>query len=270
MHFSHRAPWLRAFILGANDGLVSVASLIVGVSGGSTELRAMQLAGVAGLVGGALSMACGAFLVVVCLYCLGGCCLSSRPSLNSRKHTHKKNTKKTPKKGEFISVASQKDAEEADIAKERAEQEKGPEARARELEELALIYMSRGLSDGLARAVAEELSAKDVIRAHARDELGIDVDDLANPLQASVVSAIAFSLGAAMPLLAGAFVTDFALRTGLVCGVTAIALVAFGGVGAWLGDANVFKGGARVLVGGSLAMAITYGIGRAFGGAVAA
>lgn len=224
VHYSHRAPWLRAFVLGANDGLVSVASLMLGVGAASTDLKTMQLSGVAGLVAGALSMACG----------------------------------------EYISVASQKDAEEADIEKERAEQLKGPEAQARELEELMHIYIQRGLSPTLARQVAEELTAGDVVRAHARDELGIDVDDLANPWQASVTSALAFSLGAGLPLLAGAFVLDAFLRMSVVAAASTLGLLLFGALGAWLGGATLWRGALRVLLGGWLAMVLTFGIGRLF------
>jgi VIT1/CCC1 family predicted Fe2+/Mn2+ transporter len=230
-HFSHRAPWLRAFVLGANDGLVSNASLILGVSAAANaDIRAMRVAGVAGLVAGALSMAVG----------------------------------------EYISVSSQRDAEEADVEKERQEQAKGPEARARELEELAGIYMARGLSETLAREVARELTAKDVIRAHARDELGIDLDEMANPLQASVASAVAFSVGAGVPLLAGAFVPGSAGRIGAVVAVTAAMLVAIGSLGAHLGGARIWRGALRVLVGGCLAMGATFGIGAAFGATPAA
>lgn len=224
VHYSHRAPWLRAFVLGANDGLVSVASLMLGVGAGSTELRTMQLSGVAGLVAGALSMACG----------------------------------------EYISVSSQKDAEEADIEKERQEQLKGPEARRRELAELTGIYVARGLTEDLARQVAEQLTATDVLRAHARDELGIDLDELANPLQASLTSALAFSLGAGMPLAAGSFIADAQTRIMAVAAATTVALLAFGALGASLGGARVVKGALRVLVGGWLAMAVTFGIGYAF------
>lgn len=230
MHFSHRAAWLRAAVLGANDGLVSTSALMMGVAGGDADLRVMQLAGVAGLVAGALSMACG----------------------------------------EFISVSSQKDAEKADIEKERLEQLKGPEARARELEELVAIYAGRGLSEATARQVARELSAgdvHDVVRAHARDELGIDVDALANPLQASLASAASFVVGAAIPLLAGAFVRPFALRTASVLLATAGGLLLFGGLGAHLGGTTrlgVARGALRVLVGGGLAMGASYGIGAAF------
>uniref|UniRef100_A0A383V272 Uncharacterized protein n=1 Tax=Tetradesmus obliquus TaxID=3088 RepID=A0A383V272_TETOB len=224
VHYSHRAPWLRAFVLGANDGLVSTASLMLGVGAGADSLHAMQLAGIAGLVAGALSMAAG----------------------------------------EYISVSSQKDAEEADIEKERLEQLKGPEARQREFEELVQIYVDRGLSEPLARAVAQELTDKDVLRAHARDELGIDLDELANPLQASWTSAVAFSMGAGLPLLAGAFIGDWRMRIISVALVSAAALVLFGGLGASLGGAKVSKGALRVLIGGLIAMGVTYAIGAAF------
>jgi VIT1/CCC1 family predicted Fe2+/Mn2+ transporter len=228
-HFSHRAPWLRAFVLGANDGLVSVASLMLGVGAAASDLHAMRVSGVAGLVAGALSMAVG----------------------------------------EYISVSSQRDAEEADVEKERLEQLKGPEAQAREFEELVGIYMARGLSEPLAREVARELTEKDVIRAHARDELGIDLDEMANPLQASVASAAAFSVGAGVPLLAGAFVPGSAERIGAVVAVTSVMLVLIGGLGAHLGGARIWKGALRVLIGGLLAMGATFGIGAAFGAAPA-
>jgi VIT1/CCC1 family predicted Fe2+/Mn2+ transporter len=228
-HFSHRAPWLRAFVLGANDGLVSVASLMLGVGAADGDLRSMVVSGVAGLAAGSLSMACG----------------------------------------EFISVSSQRDAEEADVEKERAEQAKGPEARARELEELAGIYMARGLSEPLAREVARELTEVDVIRAHARDELGIDLDDMANPLQASLASALAFTVGAGVPLLAGAFLQDRAARIGSVVAATTAMMLVTGALGASLGGAPIWKGALRVLVGGWIAMALTFGIGTAFGAAPA-
>jgi vacuolar iron transporter family protein len=223
-HYSHRSPWLRAGVLGANDGLVSTASLMLGVGGGSDSLRTLVLAGVAGLVAGALSMAVG----------------------------------------EYISMSSQRDAEEADIAKEAAEQAKGPAARARELGELAAIYEARGISPGLARAVAEELSAQDVVRAHARDELGIDVDALANPLQAAAASALSFTIGAVIPLLAAAFIQPVGPRFASLITASCVALFSFGVTGAVLGGAPWWRGGLRVLLGGSAAMALTYGIGRAF------
>lgn len=222
-HHSNRAPWLRALVLGANDGLVSTAALLMGVGGGTTNLATLRLAGVAGMVGGALSMAVG----------------------------------------EYISVSSQRDAEKADIEKERQEQLKGPAAQARELEELAQIYVARGLPYDLARQVAVVLTEKDVIRAHARDELGIDIDELANPLQAAVVSAICFTVGAALPLLSAAFIHDPTLRLGILAGATTVGLCLFGFLGAFLGGANVVRGGLRVVIGGWIALGIVYGVGRA-------
>ena len=153
----------------------------------------------------------------------------------------------------------------ADIAKEVAEQEKGPESQARELDELAAIYEARGVSPGLARAVAEELTAHDVVRAHARDELGIDVDSLANPLQAAAASALAFTLGAGIPLLAASFIRPVVPRLVSLIAASCVSLFSFGVVGAVLGGARWWwRGGARVLAGGAAAMALTYGIGRAF------
>lgn len=223
-HYSQRAPWLRAFILGANDGLCSVASVMIGVGGGMDQINAMRLSGLAALVAGALSMACG----------------------------------------EYISVAGQKDAEEADIETERREQAKGPHAQQKELEELTQIYVERGLEESLARQVAEQLSAKDVIRAHARDELGIDVDELANPWQAAVVSALAFTCGASLPLLCGWWVVDHHTRVIAVAIASALGFLAFGVIGALLGGANVVNGALRVLIGGCLAMAASFGVGKLF------
>lgn len=229
-HFSHRAPWLRAMVLGANDGLVSVAALMLGVGAGSEARKTMVLAGTAGLIGGALSMACG----------------------------------------EYISVASQRDAEQADIEKERSEQERGPAAQAKELEELTRIYQGRGLTRETAEKVATELTEHDVIRAHARDELGIDLDELANPLQACVVSGISFSLGAAVPLLSAVFITSRVPRIVTTAVVCTVALMFTGGFGAYLGGAHKLKAALRVLIGGWLAMGITFGFGLLFnmGGAV--
>jgi VIT1/CCC1 family predicted Fe2+/Mn2+ transporter len=166
--------------------------------------------------------------------------------------------------GEYISVSSQRDTELADIEKERQEQLKGPHAQAAELEELVQIYRERGLTDTTARKVAEELTANDVIRAHARDELGIDMDQLANPLQASFTSALAFSLGAAPPLTAGAFIEDAHMRSIAVFCASTLGLMAFGAMGAYLGGAHKLLGAMRVLLGGWIAMAATYGLGRAF------
>ncbi|GFR44345.1 hypothetical protein Agub_g5562 [Astrephomene gubernaculifera] len=230
VHYSHRAPWLRAFVLGANDGLVSVAALMLGVGGGSESLSTMRLAGIASWIAGALSMAVG----------------------------------------EYISVASQRDTEEADIEKERQQQLKGPAARARELEELTCIYIQRGLTRDLARQVAVQLTEKDVIRAHARDELGIDMDELSNPMQAAVVSALAFTAGALIPLLAGSFLSDFNRRLIAVAVASVVGLAAFGLTGSLLGGAKPLVGALRVVIGGCLAMAITFGVGHLLGAKAAA
>ncbi|KAG1662055.1 hypothetical protein FOA52_005302 [Chlamydomonas sp. UWO 241] len=224
-HFSHRSPWLRAFVLGALDGLVSVACTIVGVSGAESSLALMRLTGISAWVACTMAMAAG----------------------------------------EWVSVASQRDCEEADIAKEKDMQNAGPTARAHELEELAQIYVNRGLSLDLARQVAEELTAHDVIRAHARDELGIDVDELPNPMQAALVSMAACTLGAAIPLLAGAFVQADHLRVYFVMVATALGCLMFGITASALGGAGITRGGLRVLLGGCLSMAITFAVGRAFG-----
>ncbi|KAG2436324.1 hypothetical protein HXX76_006634 [Chlamydomonas incerta] len=225
VHYSHRLPWLRAFVLGATDGLVSVAALMLGVGGGSESLTTLRLAGIAAWIAGALSMAVG----------------------------------------EYISVASQRDTEMADVEKERQQQAKGPAARARELAELAEIYVGRGLTPELARQVAEQLTEKDVIRAHARDELGIDLDEMANPLQAACVSALAFTAGALIPLLGGAFVTDARIRLAVVAVSATLGLLAFGLAGSIMGGAKPLIGSIRVLVGGCLAMGITFGVGHVLG-----
>uniref|UniRef100_A0A7R9YTY6 Uncharacterized protein n=1 Tax=Chlamydomonas euryale TaxID=1486919 RepID=A0A7R9YTY6_9CHLO len=228
VHYSHRSPWLRAFVLGALDGLVSVACTIVGVSGGNTDLALMRLTGISAWVACALAMA----------------------------------------SGEYVSVASQKDCQESDVQKEKEMQNAGPEARQHELEELAAIYENRGLTPELAKKVAEELTAHDVIRAHARDELGIDVDELADPLQAALVSMLACTLGAAIPLLTGSFVQNDELRVYWVMCATAIGCLMFGVSASALGGAGIIRGGLRVLIGGCLSMAITFGVGTAFGVAV--
>ncbi|KAJ3045648.1 hypothetical protein HDV00_007773 [Rhizophlyctis rosea] len=166
-HYSDRTPWLRAAVLGANDGLVSVAALMLGVGGGNADQKTMILAGVASLVAGALSMACG----------------------------------------EYVSVSSQKDTEHADMLRERQEFLKGPEAAQREMEELACIYEAKGLSKETAQIVAKELHERcagnvdAIVKVHMRDELNVDLDEMANPVQAAVTSAIMFSIGALFPLL---------------------------------------------------------------------
>jgi VIT1/CCC1 family predicted Fe2+/Mn2+ transporter len=166
--------------------------------------------------------------------------------------------------GEYISVSSQRDAEMADVEKEKREQAKGPVAQAHELDELTAIYEDRGISPLLARQVAEELTAKDVIRAHARDELGIDLDDMSNPALAAIASMLAFLVGAGLPLLSAAFIQSHTRRLVSLVVVSTVAMIIFGVSGAVLGGANAFRGGLRVVIGGWIALGITYSIGLAF------
>jgi VIT1/CCC1 family predicted Fe2+/Mn2+ transporter len=227
VHYSQRAPWLRAAILGLNDGLVSTSSTMLGVGGGSNNNGAMFIAGVAALVAGSLAMACG----------------------------------------EYVSVSSQKDAEEADLAKEREEHLKGPLHRQKEFEELRDIYIKKGLTPKLATEVAQQLTTDDieeVVKIHARDELGIDVNALANPLQAGIVSAFTFFSGGIVPFLSCSFIDDFNLRVSVLFVVSLSLLVLFGAIGAILGGAPIFKASLRVLIGGVIAMAGSFGIGKLF------
>ena len=223
-HLSHRAGWLRAAVLGANDGLVSTASLVLGVAAAGASRSTIVTTGIAGLVAGAMSMAAG----------------------------------------EYVSVSSQRDTERADLARERRELYEQPDA---ELEELAGIYRSRGLSDDLAAEVARELSRGDRLRVHARDELGFELDNLARPFQAAWTSALSFAVGAAIPLLAIALVPATA-RVAAAAAVTLVALAGLGVTGARLGGAPTMRAAARVVLGGALAMAVTMAIGRLVGTAV--
>lgn len=226
-HYSHRAPWLRALVLGANDGLVSIASLMMGVEaynkagGCETGAHPAAVSGLAGLVAGACSMAIG----------------------------------------EYVSVFSQRDSQLADLQIERQEHMQQPEA---ELEELTQIYVGRGLTYYLAKQVAEELSRVDALKAHARDELGIDLDNLSNPMQAAIASAMAFSVGGVVPLLSGCFISHYTNRLLSIVLASSLALVIFGVIGARLGGANMGKAAVRVCLGGWLAMLITYGTIRIF------
>jgi VIT1/CCC1 family predicted Fe2+/Mn2+ transporter len=221
-HRAHVGGWLRAAVLGANDGVVSTASLVLGVAAAHTSLEGTITAGLAGLVGGALSMAAG----------------------------------------EYVSVSSQRDAEQADLAVERRELDTEPEL---ELRELTAIYMQKGLDEPLARRVAETLTRDgDVLAIHAREELGIDPEELAKPVQAALVSALAFASGAALPLLAIAF-TPALFRIGVTLGSALVALAALGGWSARLGGAPAPRAVIRVLVGGALAMGLTMAIGALFG-----
>jgi VIT1/CCC1 family predicted Fe2+/Mn2+ transporter len=223
-HRSHRGGWLRAAVLGANDGIVSTASLLLGVAAADASPAMILTAGIAGLAGGSLSMAAG----------------------------------------EYVSVSSQRDVETADLARERAELADEP---ARELDELAGIYAAKGLSPGLAREVAVTLSAKDALAVHAREELAIDVDNLARPIQAAWSSAVSFAFGAALPLAAMTLAPPTA-QVVVTLGAATSALAILGGWSARLGGAPVRPAVARVVAGGLLAMGLTMGIGKLFGVAV--
>jgi VIT1/CCC1 family predicted Fe2+/Mn2+ transporter len=221
VHLSHRSNWLRAAVLGANDGIVSTASLVLGVAASGASGSAIVTAGIAGLVAGALSMAAG----------------------------------------EYVSVSSQRDAEEADIRLEERELLSDPSG---ELRELTAIYEQRGVPPKLAAQVAAALSRRGALQAHARDELGLDEARLARPLQAAWTSALAFSSGAALPLLAVA-VTPAGAREATVVVVTLIALALLGDLGARLGGAPRLRATVRIVVWGAVAMGITAGIGALVG-----
>jgi len=220
-HRSHRSGWLRAAVLGVNDGIVSTSSLMLGVLAASPSLNAILTAGIAGLFAGALSMAVG----------------------------------------EYVSVSSQRDSERADIDIERRSIAQNPEA---ELAELAEIYVQRGLDPKLAAKVAQQLHAHDAVRAHARDELGIDHDALANPLQAAVASAGSFSVGAFVPILAA--LLPMGDEGGfMIVLLSLVALAISGGIGAYIGGGHKVWAALRVLGGGGAAMAITAYIGHLIG-----
>jgi VIT1/CCC1 family predicted Fe2+/Mn2+ transporter len=223
-HKSDRAGWLRAAVLGSGDAIVSTASLMIGVSASSGSNEAVMVAGIAGLVAGAMSMAVG----------------------------------------EYVSVSSQRDAEEADVHKEKLELETDP---VHELEELTSIYQHRGLDQRLAREVAVQLTAHDPLGAHLRDELGVDPSQLARPLQAAWVSAASFATFSLVPLLAHLASPPLA-RVWMVAGVSLAALGALGALGAHLGGAPRLRAAMRVTLGGGLAMAVTAGVGRLMGVAV--
>ncbi|WP_289295326.1 VIT family protein [uncultured Reyranella sp.] len=220
-HLVQRIGWLRAAVLGANDGIVSTASLIVGVAAAAASPGDVMIAGVAGLVAGAMSMAAG----------------------------------------EYVSVSSQADTERADLAREGAELAANP---AFELDELAEIYVARGVDPALARQVAEQLMTRGALGAHARDELGISDATAARPLQAAITSAATFSLGAALPLLM-VVVAPAAWLVGMVSVATLLFLALLGAIGARAGGADIWRATVRVTFWGALAMALTAGIGRVFG-----
>jgi VIT1/CCC1 family predicted Fe2+/Mn2+ transporter len=220
-HKSHRAGWLRAAVLGANDGVVSTAALIVGVASSGSSLAAVRTAGIAGLVAGAMSMAAG----------------------------------------EYVSVASQRDTEEADLRMEAQALRDHPRA---ELAELTQIWQSRGLEPALAQEVARQLTEADALAAHARDELGLTEVSTARPVQAASTSALAFALGALIPLLAylGAPAGG---RSAVTVVIALVALAALGTIGAVLGGARRLRATVRVAVGGAAAMAVTMLIGELTG-----
>lgn len=220
-HRTERIGWLRAAVLGANDGIVSTASLVLGVATAEASRSAVLVAGVAGLVAGAMSMAAG----------------------------------------EYVSVSSQADTEQADLARERAELAAGGPA---EHEELAGIYQQRGLTPELAHEVARQLMAHDALAAHARDELGISAVLQARPVQAALTSALTFAVGAALPLVI-VLLAPQGLLVPLVAGASLVCLGVLGGLAARAGGARTLVGVARVVFWGALAMGITAGIGALFG-----
>ncbi len=221
-HFTHRAGWLRASVLGANDGIVSTGSLVVGVSAAGATHGSIVLAGISGLVAGAMSMAAG----------------------------------------EYVSVCSQADTENADLERERCEL---AEDHPREIEELSAVYVSRGLDGALARQVAEKLMAHDALGAHARDELGISEELSARPIQAAMASAAAFTVGAGLPLLA-AWASPGPQLIWSVGLSSLICLALLGGLAAKAGGAPVIRSVARVMFWGALAMSVTAAAGVLFGG----
>jgi VIT1/CCC1 family predicted Fe2+/Mn2+ transporter len=220
-HLVDRIGWLRAAVLGANDGIVSTASLIVGVAAAAAAPGDILIAGVAGLVAGAMSMAAG----------------------------------------EYVSVSSQSDTEQADLARERQELKDSPTL---EREELAQIYVMRGLDHALALKVAEQLMAKDALGAHVRDELGISSISMARPIQAALTSAATFAVGAAMPL--AMVLIAPANRLVLVVSLASLGFLALlGAAGAKAGGADIVRATVRVTFWGALAMGLTAGIGAWFG-----
>jgi VIT1/CCC1 family predicted Fe2+/Mn2+ transporter len=222
-HRTDRIGWLRAAVLGANDGLISTSSLVVGVAAAHPAPGAVLVAAIAGLAAGALSMAAG----------------------------------------EYVSVSSQADTERADLALERRELAEEPDA---EREELAGIYVARGLSRDLAYQVADQLTAHDALAAHARDELGIHDAMRARPIQAALASAASFALGAGPPAVLAALLPPAALTEGIVAS-TLVLLLVLGAAAAGLGGAGRVRGALRVAFWGAMAMACTAEVGRLFGAA---
>ena len=220
-HRTGRIGWLRAAVLGANDGIVSTASLVIGVAAAHATHGNVLVAGVAGLVAGAMSMAAG----------------------------------------EYVSVHSQADTEQAELELERSELKADAEGEHREL---AAIYVARGLDPSLAKQVADQLMARDAIGAHARDELGITETLRARPIQAALASAASFAVGAAMPLLVPVVAPAERLIP-FVSGTSLLFLALLGGVAARVGGAGMWRGALRVTFWGALAMALTAAVGSLFG-----
>jgi VIT1/CCC1 family predicted Fe2+/Mn2+ transporter len=217
----HRIGWLRAAVLGANDGLVSTSSLVVGVAAAGSGQTEVLIAALAGLVAGAMSMAAG----------------------------------------EYVSVSSQTDAEKADVVRETRELAETPEA---ELEELTQIYVGRGLDRELAEKVAVQLTERDALGTHARDELGISETVTAHPVQAAIVSALTFAVGAVIPLIVALLAPPTQI-TLVVAVSTIVGLAVLGGLGASAGGAGIVRGALRVTLWGALAMAATAAVGMLFG-----
>ena len=216
--------WLRAGVLGANDGIVSVAGIVVGVAGATSSRGPVFTAGLAGLVAGAVSMALG----------------------------------------EYVSVSSQRDSETTLVSQERRELADTP---GREFNELTALYQAKGLSGPTARQVARELTAHDALAAHLDAELHIDPDDLANPLQAAAASAASFITGALLPLIA-ILLPPTAWRVPVTIAAVLIALAIAGAVSARIGQSNVRRAVLRVVIGGALGLAFTWGVGHLFGSAI--
>lgn len=223
-HRTERIGWLRAAVLGANDGIVSTASLVVGVAAADSGRNGILIAGMAGLVAGAMSMAAG----------------------------------------EYVSVSSQSDTENADLEREKAELRDDPEF---ELRELAAIYESRGVEEALAEQVAAQMMEHDALGTHARDELGINAITRARPVQAAIASALTFAVGAALPLITVVASPDAAIVWSVSL-TSLVFLAALGAVSARAGGAPVLRASVRVLFWGALAMVLTAAVGRLFGAVV--
>jgi VIT1/CCC1 family predicted Fe2+/Mn2+ transporter len=221
VHYSNRTGWLRASVLGANDGILSVASLVIGVAASGAVPAVVLLTGIAGLVSGALSMAAG----------------------------------------EYVSVQSQADTEQADLIKEQVELKRNPQF---ELKELTQIYVERGLTPALAHEVAVQLTEKNALEAHARDEIGLSETLAAQPIHAALASALSFTIGAIFPIIA-AWLSPAHIAALVVGIVSTLALMISGGLSSYAGGVPLYKGIVRVTIGGILAMLVTAWIGSLFG-----